>query len=115
MALVTYGFDVDLQKLAIAYATASETGDASSLPQEGLRERALEMRSYYRWGRRLYNDLQSGTVAWKSLEPRAKEAWRWYYRQGCVCLRTIDLSIWAPDRFLSNPPSLKSHKSYTTY
>ena len=85
MALVTYGFDVDLRRLAIAYATASEKGDASSLPQEGLRERVLSMRSYHRWGRKLYNDLWSGTVAWESLGPSARNAWRWYYRQGwCV-------------------------------
>ena len=85
MALVTYGFNVDLHTLATAYAKVTEKGDASSLPQRDLRQRVLSTRSWYRWGRQLYNSVGSGTVAWESLGPSARNAWRWYYRQG-VCV-----------------------------
>lgn len=80
MALITMGFNVDLHKLATAYAQATAAGDASSLPSSDLRRRALAMRSWYRWGRQLYNSVESKQVAWEELGPCAINAWRWYYR-----------------------------------
>ena len=75
MALVTWGFNVVLHALAIAYAVATADGDASSLPPCGLRQRALKMRSWYRWGRQLHNIVKSEEVTWESLGPSAKNAW----------------------------------------
>jgi len=79
MALITVGFEVDLHKLATVYAEASAARDASSLPSTGLRQRALSMRTWYRWGRQLYQRVKSNAVAWDSLGPTAKNAYRWYY------------------------------------
>ena len=79
MALITVGFEVDLHKLATVYAEASAARDASSLPSTGLRQRALSMRTWYRWGRQLYHRVESNPDAWDSLGPTAKNAYRWYY------------------------------------
>ena len=78
MALITIGFNVDLNTLATAYAQATADGDASSLPSSDLRRRVLSMRSWYRWGRQLYHNVESNEVAWESLGPNAKEALEWY-------------------------------------
>ena len=78
MALITLGFDVDLNELARAYAKASDEGDASSLPSRELRHCALSMRSWFRWGRQLHNSVKSNKVTWESLGPTARNAWRWY-------------------------------------
>jgi hypothetical protein len=78
MALITMGFNADLNTLAIAYAQVTAAGDAPSLPSSDLRRRVLSMRSWYRWGRQLYNSVDANKVAWESLGPRAKSAWTWY-------------------------------------
>jgi len=78
MALITLGFDVDLKKLATVYAQTTADGDASSLPSRDLRQRSLEARAWYRWGRQLFNSVESDEVAWDSLEPTAQEAYRWF-------------------------------------
>ena len=80
MALITVGFNVDLDTLATADARETADGDASSLPSRDLRKRALSMRSWYRWGRQLYNSVRSNAVAWESLGSNAKNAWKWYAR-----------------------------------
>ena len=74
------GFNVDLDTLATAYARETAAGDASSLPSSDLRQRALSMRSWFRWGRQLYKSVKSNEVAWESLGPTAKNAWRWYHK-----------------------------------
>ena len=78
MALITMGFNVDLDTLASAYAQATADGDASCLQSKRLRKRVLSMRSWYRWGRQLFFSVESNKVAWESLGPTAKNAWRWY-------------------------------------
>ena len=78
MALITLGFKVELDKLATAYAKEKADGDASSLPSRDLRQRTLEARAWYRWGRQLFNSVESDEVAWDSLEPTAQEAYRWF-------------------------------------
>ena len=79
MALITVGFNVDLHTLANAYARATTAdGDAASLPSKDLRKKVLSMRSWYRWGRQLFNGVESGEVEWDSLRPIAQEAWKWY-------------------------------------
>ena len=80
MALITVGFNVDLHTLASAYARATTAhGDAESLPSKDLRRKVLSMRAWFRWGRQLYNGVESGRTAWHSLGPTAKDAWRWYH------------------------------------
>ena len=80
MALITVGFNVDLHTLANAYARATTAdGDAASLPSKDLRKKVLSMRAWFRWGRQLYNGVESGRTAWHSLGPTAKDAWRWYH------------------------------------
>ena len=78
MALITMGFNVDLDTLASVYARATSDGDASSLASNRLRKHVLSMRSWYRWGRQLYSSVESNHVAWESLGPTAKNAWKWY-------------------------------------
>ena len=81
MALIIVGFNVDLHTLANAYARATTAdGDAASLPSKDLRKKVLSMRSWYRWGRQLFNGVESGEVEWDSLGTTAKEAWKWYSR-----------------------------------
>ena len=81
MALIVTGFNVDLNKLATAYAQYRSGGDAASLPaNKDLRQQALSARSWFRWGRQLYRSVKSNQVAWDSLGPVAKNAYRWYYR-----------------------------------
>ena len=80
MALITVGFNVDLHTLANAYARATTAdGDAASLPSKDLRKKVLSMRAWFRWGRQLYNGVESGRMAWDSLGTTAKDAWRWYH------------------------------------
>jgi len=78
MALITLGFEVDLKKLATAYARAIADGDASSLPSRklGLRQRTLSMRAWYRWGHQLKQSVDSKEVTWDSLGPTAQDAYR---------------------------------------
>ena len=78
-ALITCGFDVDLPKLATAYAAATVDNDASSLPPPGMRQRVLKMRAWHRWGRQLYNSVKSEQVPWDSLAPSAQKAGGGYY------------------------------------
>ena len=81
MALITVGFSIDLRTLANAYARATTPdADASSSADRDLRRRVLAMRAWYRWGRQLYNGVESGEVEWDSLGPTAQEAWKWYSR-----------------------------------
>ena len=85
MALIIMGFNVDLSRLAAAYAQAtadaqaSAGGDSPSLSSGELRQRALSMRSWYRWGRQLYNSVESNKVPWEALGPTARNAWKWYH------------------------------------
>ena len=72
MALITLGFEVELDKLATVYAKEKAGSDASSLPSRDQRIRSA--RAWYRWGRQLYRS----EVAWKSLGPTAQNAYRWY-------------------------------------
>ena len=78
-ALITMGFNVDLDALANAYAKEIAAGDASSLPSPHLRRRVLAARAWFRWGRQLYDSVESNKVAWDSLGPTAQDAWRWYH------------------------------------
>ena len=79
MALITMGFNVDLDALAKTYAKEIADGDASSLPSRDLRQRTLSARAWYRWGRQLCRSVEANEVAWKSLGPTAQNAYRWYY------------------------------------
>ena len=78
MALITVGFDVDLNTLANAYLQATSVGDGSSSADRDLRRRVLAMRAWYRWGRQLDKGLESGEVEWDSLRPIAQAAWEWH-------------------------------------
>ena len=86
MALITVGFNVDLSRLAAAYAQATANaqatagGDAPSLPSSELRQRALWMRSWCRWGRQLHNNVELNRVAWEASGPTARKAWTWFHR-----------------------------------
>ena len=79
MALVTVGLNVDLHTVANAYAQAvtDNAADASS-SRKDLRREVLSTRAWFRWGRQLYDAVQSNRVAWESLGPAAQNAWRWY-------------------------------------
>ena len=43
-----------------------------------LRRRVLAARAWFRWGRQLYDSVESNRVAWDSLGPTAQDARRWY-------------------------------------
>ena len=76
--LITMGFNIDFGALSKAYAKEKADGNAASSPSRHLRERALAARAWLRWGRQLYNCLESGQVQWDSLSPTAQKAWKWF-------------------------------------
>ena len=78
MTLIIMGLNVDLSKVATAFARQSAGGDASSLPSRALRQQVLSARSWLRWGRQLYYNVESKRLAWDSLGRVAQEAYTWY-------------------------------------
>jgi hypothetical protein len=80
-ALVTYGFNADMNVLICAYQSAHKQSDAASSPSADLRRRTLSARAWFRWGKRIDDRLQSHPESWASLGPLARSAWQGY-REG---------------------------------
>ena len=77
-ALVTYGFNADINALIAAYKHAHKESDAASSPSADLRRRTLSMRAWYRWGKRIDDRLQTHPESWASFGSSARNAWQWY-------------------------------------